>query len=68
MRTDKHAEEAREATPTLQVFAPGEAVPHPYTPAAPRKHERGNGPLDTPPLPPRRQVGRRIIEYGKYGK
>ncbi len=65
MRRDKHAEEAREATPPLQVFAPGEAVPHPYTPAAPRRFERGNGPLDDPLPPLRRQVGRRIFEYGK---
>jgi hypothetical protein len=66
MRTDKRGEEAREATPTLQVFAPGEAVPSPHVPAAaPRKFERGNGPLDTPKPRPRRQVGRRIFEYGK---
>jgi hypothetical protein len=65
MRTDEHGEEAREATPGLQVFAPGETVPTPHAPAAAREFERGNGPLDDPPLPPRRQVGRKIIEHGK---
>ncbi len=68
MRPFKHVEGAEEVgkiSPGLQVFAPGEAVPHPYAPAAPRKHERGNGPLDTPKPPLRRQVGRRIFEYGK---
>jgi hypothetical protein len=62
MRTDRHAEEAREATPTLQVFAPGETAPAPYTPAAPREFEVGRHPLDSPPRPPIRLVGRRKIE------
>jgi len=68
MRHDKHAEgaeEGGEATPGLQVFAPGETIPTPYAPAAPRKHQRGNGPLDDPLPPLRRQVGRRVIEHGK---
>jgi hypothetical protein len=33
-----------------------------FSKPAERKYERGNGPLDTPPAPPRRQVGRRMIE------
>ncbi len=66
MRTDKQVENAKEVSPGLRVFAPGERLPTPSTPAAtPRKFERGNGPLDTPPPPPRRQVGRRIFEHGK---
>jgi hypothetical protein len=65
MRTDKHGENAKELSPGLQVFAPGETVPHPHAAAAPRKFERGNGPLDDPLPPLRRQVGRKIIEYGK---
>ncbi len=70
MRTDRHVEEAREATPGLRVFLPGETVPDPPVPAAtPREFERGNGPLDSAPPPPRRQVGRRIIrgEPGEWG-
>jgi hypothetical protein len=65
MRTDKDAKEAREATPGLQVFAPGETVPTPYTPAGERSFEPARHPLDTPPRPPIRQVGRRVIECGK---
>jgi len=64
MRYDKEGEEL---SPGLWLYRPGERVPpeSSHVPAAPRKHERGNGPLDDPPRPPRRQVGRRIIEYGK---
>jgi hypothetical protein len=58
-------EKAKEVSPGLQVFAPGETIPTPYAPAAERKFERGNGPLDDRRPPLRRQVGRRIIEYGK---
>ncbi len=65
MRTEKRGEDAKEVSPGLRVFAPGETVPTPHTPAGERKFERGNGPLDTPKPRPRRQVGRRIIEYGK---
>jgi len=67
MRTDKHVEsakEAREVSPGLQVFAPGERLPTPSTPAAPRRFEPGRHPLDTPPRPPVRLVGRRKIELG----
>ncbi len=69
MRPDKHVEsakEAREVSPGLRVFAPGETVPAPHVPAAnPRKFEAGRHPLDDPFPPLRRQVGRRIFEYGK---
>jgi hypothetical protein len=66
MRPDKQGEAAREGSPGLQVFAPGETVPEPPVPAATeRRFERGNGPLDTPKPRPRRQVGRRIFEHGK---
>ncbi len=72
MRTDKHAEGAEEdgkILPALRVFLPGEAIPTPYAPAAERRFEPGRHPLDDPPLPPRRQVGRRIIrgEPGEWG-
>ncbi len=60
MRYDKHGEEL---SPGLQVFAPGEALPQPHVPAAtPRSFEPGQHPLDTPPRPPIRLVGRRKIE------
>ncbi len=62
MRYDKRGEKAKEASPGLQVFAPGETAPAPYTPAAPREFEAGRHPLDTPPRPPVRLVGRRKIE------
>ena len=39
-------------------------IPRFEQPAA-RKYEPGKHPLDTPPPPPRRQVGRRMLEYGK---
>ncbi len=61
MRTDKDAKEAREVSPGLRVFAPGEAIPTPYTPAAPRSFQPGRHPLDDPPRPPIRLVGRRKI-------
>ncbi len=41
--------------------------PRPYAPATPRKHERGNGPLDDPLPPLRRQVGRKIIDINDKG-
>ncbi len=65
MRPFKHAEEAREATPGAKTLNPGVMLPTPYAPARQREFERGNGPLDTPKPPPRRQVGRRIFEHGE---
>jgi len=62
MRYDKRGEKAKEASPGLQVFAPGQAIPTPYTPASERRFEPGRHPLDTPPRPPVRLVGRRKIE------
>jgi hypothetical protein len=46
MRHDKHAEEAREVSPGLQIFAPGEPIPTPHAPAAPRKFQPGRHPLN----------------------
>jgi hypothetical protein len=62
MRHDKHVENAKEVSSGLQVFAPGERLPTPSTPAAPRSFEPGRHPLDDPPRPPIRLVGRRKIE------
>ena len=64
MRHDKRGEDAKELSPGLRVFAPGETVPTPHAPAAERSFEPGRHPLDTPPRPPIRLVGRRKIELG----
>jgi hypothetical protein len=46
----------------MRVFEPGEKVPEETRPATAREYAPGAGPLDAPPPPPRRQVGRRLIE------
>jgi hypothetical protein len=62
MRYDKEGEEL---SPGLWFYRPGERVPPESSHAAtPRSFEPGKHPLDDPPLPPRRQVGRRIIQGG----
>jgi len=63
MRYDKEGEEL---SPGLRLFRPGERVPLESSHAATeRRFLPGHHPLDTPQPPPRRQVGRRIFEYGK---
>jgi hypothetical protein len=64
MRTEKRGEDAKEATPGLQVFAPGETIPSQRAPATPRRFQPGRHPLDDNRPPLRRQVGRRIIQGG----
>ncbi len=51
----------------MRVFEPGEEVPAEARPATPRKDAPGNGPLDAPPKPPVRLVGRRRIELRGRG-
>jgi hypothetical protein len=46
----------------MRVFEPGEKVPEKTRPATAREFAPGAGPLDAPPHPPRRQVGRRSID------
>ncbi len=46
----------------MWVFEPGEKVPEETRPATSRKYAPGNGPLDAPPAPPVRVVGRRRID------
>jgi hypothetical protein len=62
----RHDKEGEELSRGLWLFRPGERVvaESSHVPAAPRKHERGNGPLDDPFPPLRRQVGRRILQGG----
>jgi len=60
-------ERDREETPGLRVFDPGEEVLEETRPATPRKYARGFGPLDAPPKPPVRLVGRRRIELRGEG-
>ncbi len=45
----------------MWVYQPGEEVSEEARPATRRKYARGNGPLDAPPTPPVRLVGRRRI-------
>ncbi len=68
--TERGVEEA----PGMRVYQPGEEVlPEETRPATRRKYARGSGPLDSPPNPPVRLVGRRRIELrggggGSYGR
>jgi len=58
----------REEAPGLRVFDPGEEVLEEARPATPRKYAPGSGPLDSPPLPAVRLVGRRRIELLPGGR
>ncbi len=58
-------ESGREEAPGMRVFEPGEEVPEASRPATARQYAPGAGPLDAPPPPPRRQVGRRSIAGGR---
>ncbi len=49
----------------MWVYQPGEKVPEKTRPATAREFAPGAGPLDAPPQPPRRQVGRRIDLLGR---
>ncbi len=60
-------ESGREEAPGLWVYQPGEEVLEASRPAPPRKYARGSGPLDSPPLPAVRLVGRRRIELPQGG-
>ncbi len=51
----------------MWVFEPGEKVPEETRPATPREYAPGNGPLDAPPAPLVRLVGRRRIELRGRG-
>ncbi len=55
-------ERDRVEAPGLRVYPPGERVPAEARPATPRKCAPGDGPLDAPPAPPVRLVGRRRID------
>ncbi len=50
----------REEAAGMRVYQPGEEVLEASRPATAREYAPGSGPLDAPPQPPRRQVGRRI--------
>ncbi len=52
----------REEAPGMRVYQPGERVLQASRPATPRQYARGSGPLDAPPAPPVRLVGRRRID------
>jgi len=51
-----------EEAPGLRVFEPGEEVLEETRPATPRKYAPGSGPLDAPPPPITRIVGRRRVQ------
>ncbi len=60
-------ERDRVEAPGLRVYPPGEEVLEETRPAPPRKYAPGAGPLDAPPAPPVRLVGRRRIELRRGG-
>ncbi len=51
----------------MWVYPPGEKAPEETRPATPREYAPGNGPLDAPPAPLVRLVGRRRIELRGRG-
>ena len=64
----RHDKEGEELSPGLWLYRPGERVPPESShAAAERRFLPGHHPLDEPPLPPRRQVGRKIIDINDKG-
>ena len=67
--TPEQYDNAEELSPGLWLFRPGELVTPPkgYGSDQPPDPVPGNGPLDTPPPPPVRLIGRRKVEVNDKG-